>query len=272
MPLVLVEVGGVARTGHLYLDRTGYSYEYPSPRYDRLITPGERFLYQTPGVGYVGCGIIGEIGEGSSPGRRSCRVHSVRMFLDPVGLRREDGSQIEADAAYWSTGKVFWMQGVRPLSEAGYQEVLQKTDTSVEITAESGVGAYADPSDAWRVESISVGAARAAIEGIFGGPTHVMHHNNPGFDIAVGDVTAPRRFVEVKGTRSSSPRFFMSEGERRFSARFGDKYTLVVVTGIDLADDSYEDVYVHHGEVNDSIGELRPAQWFGVLASGTGAA
>jgi hypothetical protein len=53
MPVVLVEVGGVARSGHLYGDRTGIEYEYPGGRYEAWIQPGERFVYQVPRVGYV---------------------------------------------------------------------------------------------------------------------------------------------------------------------------------------------------------------------------
>jgi hypothetical protein len=80
MPVVLMEVGGVARSGHLYGDRTGIEHEYPGGRYESWIQPGERLMYQMPRVGYIGCGIIGDINLGTTLGRLVCRVEDVRLF------------------------------------------------------------------------------------------------------------------------------------------------------------------------------------------------
>lgn len=260
--MVLVEVGGVARSGHEYDDRTGVSYEYPAGRYERLIQPGVRFVYQVPGSGYVGCGIIGQVNDASTPGRLQCEVLAVRMFAEPVPLKSSSGSYHEADTAYWR-GKVYWGQGVRPLSDLRYAEIVALSDVAYEIVPAPTASGYASPVDADRVERYSVGIAAEVMSRRFNESVTAMHHNNPGFDLLVGSLDAPVRFVEVKGTRSLEPVFLMSEGERSFSVRNAPLYTLVVVTGVDLQSDSHVDVVVHDGEVAGSMFSLRPTQWRG---------
>jgi hypothetical protein len=66
----------------------------------------------------------------------------------------------------------------------------------------------------------------------------------------------------VKGTASPVPAFFLSEGERTFSASCSDRYLLFVVHAIDLATGSHE-IAEHAGEIPGD--RLSPIQWRGLL-------
>lgn len=264
MPVVLVEVGGVARSGHLYSDRTGIDYEYPAGRYERRIQTGERFVYQVPRVGYVGAGIIGPIRDSEAEGRLICDVLSVEYFDEPVGLKDAAGNYYEADATYWRD-KVYWGQGVRPLSDERFEAILAAASSTKEPVEVASVR-YADHVTARRVEEISVAVAVKEMQGRFGSNVHVMPRNNPGFDLRVGTESEPTRFVEVKGTQSPQPVFFMSSGEREFSIRNAERYTLVVVSGISLKDESHQAVAVRDGAVEGNDVTMAPSQWRGRLA------
>ena len=92
-----------------------------------------------------------------------------------------------------------------------------------------------------------------------------MPHNNPGFDILVHLSDGSRRYIEVKGTTLAIARFFLSEGERRFSTDHAEVYSLWVFHSIDL--EARLGVMVEKdGAVSDAAGvTLTPAQWIGVL-------
>ena len=85
--------------------------------------------------------------------------------------------------------------------------------------------------------------------------------NNPGFDILIQQ-RAGTVYVEVKGTTSSSPRFFMSEGEREFSETHPDEYVLWIVYGIDLVTRTGR-MAVREGPISGMDVRLRPTQWYG---------
>jgi len=271
VPVVLVEVGGVARSGHEYDDRTGIAYEYPSGRYERWIRSGERFLYQVPKVGYTGCGVVGEIRPSSKPGRLICDVLSVRRFHEPVSLKDAEGSYYEADPTFWRD-RVYWGQGVRPLSDRRLDAILS-TAYAIGIglgsDPEGAAAAYVDPATARKVEDYSVRVAVAAMKSRFAGmDVFVMPRNNPGFDLRVGPSDYPTRYVEVKGTQSAEPLFFMSDGERRFSLLKSDRYTLIVVCGIDIKTSKHGHVVERDGAVQGTDFELQPNQWRGRIVSG----
>ena len=100
------------------------------------------------------------------------------------------------------------------------------------------------------VDAYAVNAAVVEARTLWPGlGVHVQPHNNPGFDLMVGDLNAPTRFVEVKGTMMPIPRFFLSEGEREFSH----------------LDQASHRVYVSHGAVTDPPFDLRVSQWHGEL-------
>jgi hypothetical protein len=264
MPVVLVEVGGIARSGHLYGDRTGIEYEYPAGRYESRITTGDRFVYQVPRVGYVGSGIIGEITASASAGRLVCEVHSVRFFDEPVGLKDRKGNYFEADPTYWRD-KVYWGQGVRPLSDERFDAIMAAAGSAPIPDPDPTAPSYADNESAKEVEELSVKAAVAAMAERFESQIQVMPHANPGFDLRVGPENAPIRFVEVKGTQSAEPVFFMSEGERLFSIRNSAKYSLVVVAGIDVDAGTYTTLMTRDGALAGDGVDLRPTQWRGRL-------
>lgn len=267
MPVVLVEVGGVARSGHLYGDRTGVEYEYPGGRYESWIQPGERFVYQVPRMGYIGCGLIGEIRSSTASGRLICTVDNVNYFDEPVPLKDANGDYYEADPAFWRD-KVYWGQGVRPLTNERFDEILAAASAPVRLggrTTDATSAAYSDSVTAQKVERISVDAAAAAMQARFGASVTEMPHNNPGFDLLVGPEADPLRYVEVKGTQASAPVFFMSDGERQFSRRHHGRYTLVVVSGIDVASGSHTALTVRDGALDGEDVDMTVSQWRGRL-------
>lgn len=262
MPVVLVEVGGVARSGHEYDDRTGVAYEYPAGRYERWIKTGERFVYQVPGKGYIGSGLIGEIRTSSDSDRLVCDVLSVRIFDEPAPLKDGDGRYYEADTTHWRD-KVYWGQGVRPLTEERFHAILAAAGVAVGPDPDPVSSAYADPATARLVEEYSVAVATTAMSEKYGARATVMARNNPGFDILIGTPSSPDRFIEVKGTQAAEPIFFMSEGERQFSLRNAARYTLFVVSGINLGKRTHSHETTREGAVEGDGFELRPSQWRG---------
>lgn len=265
MPVVLVEVGGVSRSGHLYGDRTGIEYEYPAGRYESWIQRGDRFVYQVPRVGYVGCGIIGEIKQSSTVGRLVCKVLAYRPFGDPVSLKDGTGNYYEADPTYWRD-KVYWGQGVRQLSDQRFDAILAASSVAP-TTPDPLAPSYANSKTAQRVEEISVVAAVAATQDRFDEVVRVMPHNNPGFDLRVGPEASPIRFVEVKGTQSAAPVFLMSDGEREFSIRNSARYTLIVVSGVNVDTGTHASISTRDGALTGDDVEMQPIQWRGRLLS-----
>lgn len=124
MAVVLVQVGGLARSGHSYADADGRAYEYPKGRYERWVQRGEAFVYQTPKVGYVGVGRIGEIADSPTVGRLICKLHHVLYFQDAVPLKEPGGAYYEADGTYWKSN-VYWVQGIRPLADARWFRIAR---------------------------------------------------------------------------------------------------------------------------------------------------
>jgi len=67
---------------------------------------------------------------------------------------------------------------------------------------------------------------------------------------------------------ANEPVFFMSEGERLFSEAHAVKYSLLVVSGIDLRGDSHSNVRVQDGPVTSENAALETVQWRGGLRGG----
>jgi hypothetical protein len=91
-----------------------------------------------------------------------------------------------------------------------------------------------------------------------------MPHNNPGYDIRVEFDGSPTHYVEVKGTTRPLPHFFMSEGERLFSHENADRYSLLLVYGLDL-DTREGELLLRDGPVEGHDLSLRPVTWEGSL-------
>jgi hypothetical protein len=130
----------------------------------------------------------------------------------------------------------------------------------------AGVSGYASPEVAVMVESISIKAARVWLSARYPGQlVMVMPHNNPGYDIRVGESSSPIAFVEVKGTQSALPVFWLSEGERKFSEAHADRYIFIVVSGIDLKESSTPVTTVRSGALRGEDIQLEASQWRGQL-------
>jgi len=269
MAVVLATAPGLRRSGHIYDDRTGLSYEYPTARYRSLITSGERFVYQRPRGGYTGVGLIGEIGPSAEPDRSVAQILSYTPFTTEVPLRRPAGAYYESDPRFWRTDNIYWAQGVRPLAEDRLDEILAAGDAESPVTpAAASPGslplgpAYAADDAAKQVDRYAVAVAASRLKERF--PNMLvspMPHNNPGFDIRVGDATNPVLVVEVKGTRSAEPVFFLTEAERLFSATQARIYELVVICGVDLTASSHDAEYWHSGPITQAVAELRAQEW-----------
>ncbi|SRR6266568_8249567 len=269
MPIVL-STNEATASGHAYADITGAAYEYPR-RYRRLITSGERFVYyrgrRLPGGGtrrqsYFGVGIIGDIGP--SPNRKDRLVATIldfRPFLTEVGLKWSDGKYVEPGG---TAGGRYYQLGVRRISEQVWSTVL---DEGRPTEAAPAAAMHASPEAAAEIDAYAI---RAAINHLRtrlpGARIRAMPHNNPGFDIELDGETAIR-FVEVKGTQASAPRFFITEGERQFAHANRPSYLLLVVYDIDRRSDRHQLLEHEAAEIEDAFA-LTPRQWVGTLRDG----
>jgi hypothetical protein len=266
VPVVLATAEGKDRSGYVYDDRTGISYEYPD-RYRGYIDTGEPFVYHQPGKGYTGVGIIGAIRESAFEGRRVCEVLDYQEFLEAVPLKDDHGLYYEADPQYWPSGRIWWSKGVRPLSSGRYEAIV--------TTASIGSGAdpkkpartgYAGAVTSREVDAHAMDIAEDELHRLF--PDHEVHrmpHNNPGFDFRVGGAMSPYRYIEVKGTSTGEPVFFMSEGKRDFSNGHASNYTLLVVVGVDWRGRTHVELRRHDGAVTPDVVQLETMQWRGRL-------
>lgn len=269
MPVVLSTHEGKSSNGYQYDDETGIAYEYPQGRYERLIYPGQRFLYHSPGLGYSGVGAVGNVVSSSKVGHLICEILDYAPFESYVGLKDDAGNYFEADV---ENGKenVYWAQGVRPIRDVSFDEILKRSGTvpAGARSARQTRGGFPPKDVIDAVDRLAMQVALTEVATRF--PTALvreMPHNNPGYDIRVEMKDAAHRFVEVKGTQSSEPWFFMSEGERRFSEMNESTYSLLVVTGIRLATQTFEALNWRDGCVDAHVEVLKPMQWSAKLGA-----
>ena len=269
MPIVL-STNEATASGHAYADITGAAYEYPR-RYRRLITQGERFVYYrgrrlagggTRPQSYFGVGIIGEIVPSpNGQDRLVAEILDYRPFLRQVGLKWSDGSYVEPGG---TAGGRYYQVGVRRISEQVWLRLLEEGRPT---EAAPAAATHASPEAAAEVDAY---AMRAAINHLRtrlpGARIRAMPHNNPGFDIEVDGKTAIR-FVEVKGTQASVPRFFITEGERQFARANRPSYLLLVVYDIDRRSDRHRLLEHEAADIEDAF-VLTPTQWVGALRDG----
>lgn len=129
MPLVLTQ-NEESESGHEYDDVLGVCYEYPK-RYQRLIRPGERFVYyrgrRKRGGGtqlqvYLGVGTIGAVAK-SRRDRLKCSIEDFEEFKSPVPFKI-DGRYLEAGAqAYGRRAGLHYRQGVRQIDQATWDHI-----------------------------------------------------------------------------------------------------------------------------------------------------
>jgi Domain of unknown function (DUF3883) len=133
-----------------------------------------------------------------------------------------------------------------------------------EATQKSASGFATNSKDIAEVENFSIEQSVKELQKRYpSAEIVVMNHNNPGFDILVTQMGKVIRYIEVKGTRSSKLLFHLTETERLFSVKNSALYTLMVVSMIDLANNTYQ-ITKRDGEI--PIGEiLQPFQYIGLL-------
>jgi hypothetical protein len=267
MPLVLVE-SEVALSGHEYADLTGISYQYP-PTYRNKIKCGERFLYYqsrrlrsgTRPQGYFGAGIIGDIHMEIGTSQLRCDIVDYVPFDQLVPFRDVDGAYLERAAE----GKPnYWRDGVRQIDNQVYDRIIgAATITTQQVIGTAPLRYSTDPGRALAIERFAVTTIKRLLQKDYPSAVVIeMPRNNPGYDLRVEIAQRAITFVEVKGTASQSPAFFLSEGERAFSIVHADQYKLFVVHAIDLETESHK-IATHLGAV--PADRLSPMQWRGLL-------
>ncbi len=85
-------------------------------------------------------------------------------------------------------------------------------------------------------------------------------YDNLGFDILVGTIEKAIAYVKVKATRSYTPSFSLSEGERRFSIEHSERFILSLVYQINLQTETYQ-IAFHRGVLDHQKIALAPMQW-----------
>lgn len=266
MPIVLATAEGQPRSGYVYDDRTGVSYEYPDV-YQRLVSEGEPFLYHMPRRGYTGSGVVGRITPSRRAAHHVCEILDYSKFEESVPLMSPNGHYFEADPQRGKY-KIYWSQGVRPISVAAFGEVVAIADAQPEDEDKSGFSGYASSDAGREVERFAVRVVLGRLAAEYPGVQIAeMARNHPGFDIRVGPADDPIAFVEVKGTQSAEPVFWMTEGERQFSIREAQRYLLMVVSGIDLTGLGGHELHVRAGGVVGDGVAMEPSQWRGRLAT-----
>ena len=278
MPLVFAE-NEATESGISYDDRTGVSYQYPA-RYRRIIQSGERFVYykgrksrdgaRVPQV-YFGAGVVGAIQP--DPGRPDCfmcEVLDYRPFSKPITFKDARGEYFESGA----NRRGYFQPGVRIIPEADFRRIIEAARLDRPVYGEHNVGSATEAAErtaaAWyaslaTLRAVEEFAVRMALDDVrrryFHAEVERQPHNNPGFDILVRLSSDELLYIEVKGTARGYPQFFLTEGERRFSERQGDRYRLIVVYGINLDGGAYE-LFWHEGTVSGESGfSLNPVQW-----------
>jgi hypothetical protein len=269
-----------------YADIPYESYEYPG-RYRKRIQPGRRFVYyrgrRRAGGGrqpqaYLGSGIVGDIRDSETPKRLICQILDGEQFLVPLPFKDEHGVHLEPDGS--RSG--YYQQGVREIPEDAFQRILglagagpmdglpQRVDAEVSpLLVPTGPNAgYATAAVAQETERQSRNAVMKFLSKRLPGIKVVEKAtNNPGFDL---ETSVDRfRFVEVKGTSKPLPRFFLSEGERRFGDEHAEAYLLAVVYGMDLSGETYDDIALSRAPLTPGD-LLAPMQWAGRLPASLG--
>lgn len=222
---------------------------------------------------YFGMGIVGDI----RPSRRNpdenlvCDILDYHAFQVPVPFKGPSGVYLESGG---TAGGRFYQQGLRRIDETEFGEILHAGSVVEEtqhppVSWDSLVGirsAYATVEAAQEVDEYAMGVALDHLRRLFPEDEVVPQpHNNPGFDIRVGSPKFLIRYVEVKGSRAPSPRFFLTEGERLFSIDHSDQYTLFVVYDIDLEHREHQ-YLVRHGSVSGDAITMAPTQWTCVIS------
>lgn len=260
-------------SGHDYADVLGVRYEYPT-QYRNLVTTGERFVYyrgrRRPGGGvqpqvYLGTGIVGPVTPSpAKSGHLVCEVEDWDPFAEPLPFKDPEGRYYEPGA---DQGGLYWQPGVRRIGPDVFDRIVQAaegrmlSEKTEPFRGRVLLTSYASPAVLRAVDDYAMKAAEKEVRRTWPGlSVATQPHNNPGFDILVGEATHPHRYVEVKGTTLAYPRFFLSEGEREYASSEHSRYTLLVIYAIDLVAKTHE-IFRHDGSIGEAEFLLKPRQW-----------
>jgi hypothetical protein len=270
MPLILAQ-NEMSESGISYIDNTGVSYEFP-PMYKNLIRPGERFIYyrgrktlsssRTPQI-YFGCGVIGDVEPGIiETSRWRCEILDYRPFERAIPFKKGETGYLETGG----TRRGYFQKGVRRVSEAEFDGILRNGITSSlpsSKTESSASGGYASREMRFKIETFAVESALRELAIDFPqSSSSVMPKNNPGFDILLSN--SDIRFVEVKGTLSALPGFFITSGEMKFSTENLASYLLLIIYAINFEEGTYK-AYSYKGDISRSPFLITPTQFRAVL-------
>jgi hypothetical protein len=267
MPLILA-AGAPTASGLAYADVPGIRHEFPT-RYRKLMIPGTPFIYYRgtrarqlglSGPAYFGSGVVGTIEE--LPNRKlQADILDYVEFPQAVHFRGEDGEYLEPLAA---TRPVFWREGIRQIDDGSFERILELASSATSLPNDQFAPnpKYASSQyELSQVDDYAVSVAKSVLNSRFGmNSVSEMPHNNPGFDISVRRFGERDLHVEVKGTRSHAPAFFLTEGERIHSREYADGFKLLVVFSIDLSNQSH-DFVEFDGEIDDTKFHIVPRQW-----------
>jgi hypothetical protein len=237
------------------------------------MVPGSPFVYYRSREGreqphYFGAGIVGTVGTSrSDPDRLECEILDYKPFERAVAFKDVTGAHRELNGSR----KGYYQQGVRRISEAELRAILELAESAApEAEVVAGevppVEAKYGTSEASRL--VEEYAVQRVLELLKARMPHAdvreMARNNPGYDVSVAVEDHVVRYVEVKGTRLPAPVFFLTEGERKFSAQQHDRYTLFVVYRVRRHLGTHE-VAEWQGEVTAGACGLAASQWSGSL-------
>jgi hypothetical protein len=256
-----------------YADVLGETYEFPR-KYKNLVEPGEPFVYyrgRRRGGGasstpeYFGTGIVGSVFTADE--RLQCSITNFQPFEPPVPFKIE-GQYREPRANTRKSVGFFFQEGVRRLDQVSFDSICEAglgSPSNPPAPPAIGLPGYSDPADTLLVDEIAM--ALAMKEAAVRWPTqeiHRMPHNNPGFDIEVRDESGPIHYVEVKGTRATDARFFISAGELAHSVRNAECYSIWIFHSMNVNERTAA-LAAHDGAVTAERFDLQPKQYFGRL-------
>jgi Domain of unknown function (DUF3883) len=150
---------------------------------------------------------------------------------------------------------------IRPLDAAVIRRAFEWDEAIVAVVDPAG---YPDPAEAARINRAAIPLALEHIRARYpDAEVTAQEHANPGFDFLVARANQVVRFVELKSTTGSPGGFFMSEYQRAFSAREASRFSLLVLSELDVVKGTCSPQWFD-GAVDDHF-ELAPMQWRGEL-------
>ena len=274
MPLVFTQ-NEVNLNDLEYADVLGETYEFPA-KYRNLVSPGEQFVYyrgrrradgasRTPE--YFGTGMVGSVFTVGD--RFQCSVTDYEPFDSIVPFKAGDQYREPRANTHKSVG-FFFQEGVRRIDQLSFDSICESglaPNRKPSTPPTKAMPGYPDPAENPVVDEIAMELAmREATSRWPANEIRRMPHNNPGFDIEIRDEAGPIFYVEVKGTRATDPRFFISSGEVAHSVKNADRYSIWIFHSLDIKARTAT-LAAHDGAVTKENFDLQPKQYFGRLLS-----